>query len=174
VECTPPPESDCRVGEPPSYPHRMPVIVIGADTPGGIDIVRSLLARDGEVRAFVSDPDVGADLKKLGVKVAIGDVSDGSHIEAAALAAFSAVAITEAATDGRERSFAEAPRDVLVMWAEALANAGVRRVIAVGSTEPDPAALRTAAPEFAIVDPGNADPTDLARRVATLDEATSL
>ena len=33
----------------------MPVIVIGADTPGGEEIVSRLLSREGEVRAFVTD-----------------------------------------------------------------------------------------------------------------------
>ena len=66
----------------------MPVIVIGADTPTGHAVVDALLPRRGEVRAFVSDPTEAAALKERGVKVAVGDVSDGSHIGGAATQGF--------------------------------------------------------------------------------------
>ena len=81
----------------------MPVIVIGADTPGGEEIVSRLLAREGQVRAFVTDRLVAERLKPLGVKVATGDVSDDSHVGAAATRCFSAVLLTAAASDDRER-----------------------------------------------------------------------
>ena len=53
----------------------MPVIVIGADTILGDALIDALLTREGEVRAFVTDPDRGLALKGRGVKVATGDVS---------------------------------------------------------------------------------------------------
>ena len=76
----------------------MPVIVVGADTEIGLASIEGLLARQGEVRAFVTDPAVGASLKERRVKVALGDVSDPSHIEAAALHCFSAVLVGQPPT----------------------------------------------------------------------------
>ena len=108
-------------------------------------------------------------LKRRGAKVAVGDVSDASHLAAAALNCFSAVFIGAAAGDQRERSFADDPAGVLSAWAEAVDDAGVRRVIWVVSTEP-PA---TNAPESATVDPRLPD-EELARRVAALDDAAEL
>ena len=59
---------------------RMPVIVVGADTPVGLSIVSALIEPDREVRAFVTDAEVGVSLKARGVKVALGDVSTVSAI----------------------------------------------------------------------------------------------
>ena len=109
----------------------MPVIVIGADTPIGRAVVDALLPRRGEVRAFVSDPAEAAALKERGVKVAVGDVSDGSHIGGAATRAFCAVAVVTAAADDRERSFAADPQAVVDAWGEGLLDAGVSRIIVV-------------------------------------------
>ena len=95
----------------------MPVIVIGADTPTGEAVLDALLPRDGEVRAFVTDVAYGTALKDRGVKVAIGDVSDGSHVGGAAMRAFCAIAAVEAAHDERERSFAKTPDAVVAAWA---------------------------------------------------------
>jgi uncharacterized protein YbjT (DUF2867 family) len=114
-----------------AYADPMPVIVIGADTPTGRAVVDALLPRRGEVRAFVSDPAEAAALKDRGVKVAVGDVSDGSHIGGAASRAFCAVAVVAAAADDRERSFAGDPQAVLDAWREGLIDAGVARVIVV-------------------------------------------
>ncbi|MBA2337931.1 MAG: hypothetical protein H0V96_09280 [Acidimicrobiia bacterium] len=113
----------------------MPVIVIGADTPSGRAIVDALLARPGEVRAFVTDPDEGASLRERGVKVAVGDVSDGSHVGGAATRAFCAVAVVTAAGDDRERSFAATPQAVVDAWIEGLIDAAVARIIVVDDPE---------------------------------------
>ena len=59
----------------------MPVIVIGADTSQGRAVIEGLVEPGREVRAFVSDPAIGAELRELGVKVALGDVSDDSHVQ---------------------------------------------------------------------------------------------
>jgi putative NADH-flavin reductase len=142
----------------------MPVIVIGADTAPGAAILDTLYAPDREVRAFVTDPGVASKLKALGVKVALGDVSDDSHIEGAALNCFSAVLVAEAARDGRERSFADTEPDVLQGWARAVGSAGIRRVIWVYEGEPPP----VKAPEVAIVSP---EDEELGARVAALDDA---
>lgn len=144
----------------------MPVIVIGADTPTGRAIVSALLEPEREVRAFVSDLTAAEELKREGVKVALGDVSDTSHIEGACLRCFSAVLVTEAAADGRERSFAPSAEVVVQGWIDAVHTADVTRVIWVGEgARPIPGV------ETAVVD--RADP-DIPARVVALDDARTL
>lgn len=148
----------------------MPVLVVGADTPIGASILDRLRTRDGEVRAFVSDPEVAERMRAAGgVKVALGDVSDGSHVQGAATGCFSAVLVTEASRDGRERSFAPSPDAVRGQWAGAVESAEVRRVIWVG--EPGPEVPST---ETATVETTGRSPTDVADEVARLDEAARL
>jgi uncharacterized protein YbjT (DUF2867 family) len=147
----------------------MPVIVVGADTPLGFRIVEALADTDQEVRAFVTDPGMRPRLKPLGIKVATGDVSDSSHVEGACTNAFTAVLVTEAADDDRERSFAQDRTAVLIGWAEAVANADVSRVIWIDGGEPP----ITRVLEEVVVD--TAIPVDdLLRRVVSLDEAESI
>jgi uncharacterized protein YbjT (DUF2867 family) len=141
------------------------VIVVGADTPAGIRIVDAMLDPAREIRVFVSDPEEGVRLRERGVKVALGDISDDSHLEAAAAQCFSAVLITEAARDDRERSFAPDEAAVLRAWASAVA--GVRRVIWVHDGQPPP----TVVPEVAVVPP---DDPDVVKRVVSLDNAKKL
>ena len=143
----------------------MPVIVVGADTPTGAQIVDALLEPGREVRVFVSDPAEGARLRERGAKVALGDVSDDSHIGAAAAQCFSAILLSEAARDSRERSFATDEPQVLKAWASGIA--GVRRVIWVHDGEPPP----TTAPEVAVVGP---DDPDVVNRVVSLDNAAKI
>jgi putative NADH-flavin reductase len=145
----------------------MPVIVIGADTDPGLAIIKELTTPGREIRAFVSDPEIASDLKRRGVKVALGDVSDDSHVEAAALHCFTAVLIAEAAQDNRERSFANSEREVLEAWGRAVSNSQVSRVIWVY----DGNAPSIAVPEVATVSP--TDP-DLAGRVVELDDARAI
>lgn len=145
----------------------MPVIIVGADTERGTAILDRLYDSEREIRVFVSDEPTGLRLKDRGCKVAIGDVSDESHVEAASTRCFSAVLIGDAASDGRERAFADTPEQVLRAWANAVANSNVNRVIWVLDGDPPAAGTK----EVAIVDPG--DP-DLARTVYELDEARSL
>lgn len=143
----------------------MPVIVVGADTPTGTRIVDAMLDPAREIRVFVSDPDEGLRLRERGVKVALGDISDDSHLEAAATQCFSAVLITEAARDERERSFARDEAALLKSWASAVA--GVRRVIWVHDGEPP----TTVVPEVAVVTP---DDPDLVEKVLSLDNAREI
>lgn len=140
----------------------MPVIVVGADTPTGSRIVDAMLDPAREIRVFVSDPDEGLRLRERGVKVALGDISDDSHLEAAATQCFSAVLVTEAARDERERSFAPDEAALLKAWASAVA--GVRRVIWVHDGEPPP----TVVSEVAVVPP---DDPDVVEKVVSLDNA---
>ena len=107
----------------------MPVIVVGADTPHGAEIIDALLDREGQVRAFVTDPDTAAGLRAKKVKVALGDVSDASHVEAASTRCFSAVLLTTAAVDDRERAFARSDVAVLEGWADGIGSKGVTRAI---------------------------------------------
>jgi uncharacterized protein YbjT (DUF2867 family) len=151
----------------------MPVLVVGADTRVGAAVMDALADREGELRAFVTDPGVGLDLKKRGVKVATGDISDASHVGGAATSVFSAVLVQAAASDDRERSFAPTPQAVAEAWAEGLADTGVSRIIWLGSGDlARKAGLDRCAPEFAVVD--DSDTETAAQEVAELDERVRL
>ncbi len=153
----------------------MPVIVIGADTGPGAAAIDALLPRPGEVRAFVTDPVSAAELKERGVKVALGDVSDGSHVGGAALGAFSAVLIPDCALDDRERSFAEDPAALVEAWAEAIIEAGVQRVIWLEHPSiPDPGAAFPSPIEFTAVATTDRPVEEVAADVTRLDDAASL
>jgi uncharacterized protein YbjT (DUF2867 family) len=147
----------------------MPVIVIGADTALGVLVVERLAASDREVRAFVSSPEVGERLRQLGIKVALGDLSDQSHVAAACTNCFSVVLITEAATDDRELSFAKSPDQVWAGWAAAIRESRAKRAIWVGNgTYPV-----SGAPEEAAV--AATMPVDeIAEKVAALDDAAAI
>ena len=145
----------------------MPLIVVGADTPAGEAILGRLDPYEREIRVFVTDESKALDLRQRGFKVATGDVSDESHVEAASTRCFSAVLIADAAGDDRERSFAGTPVDVLRGWAQAVSNSGVRRVIWVSTDTPP----HTRVEESAVIDP--ADP-GLVELVIALDDARSI
>lgn len=156
----------------------MPVLVVGADTALGSAITEALDGRPGERRAFVSDPVTAEDLRTRSWKVAVGDVSDGSHVGGAALGAYTVVLIAEALFDGRERSFAASPEAVVSAWADAVTEAGASRVIWLDDPRL-PAAedrFRTDDREVASVAvagrPGDAVGAEVARLddLATLDE----
>ena len=138
---------------------------MGADTPVGAEIVATLTTGNGEIRVFVTDPDRAEEFRRAGCKVAIGDVSDESHVGLAAFGCFTAVLITEAADDNRERSFADTSAAVLDGWREATNEAGVRRQIWVGS--PKLSDLSTSGCEVAVI---SRDEPDLAGLVARLNE----
>lgn len=145
----------------------MPLILVGADTPIGAAILERFHRPEREIRVFVTNETKARELKERGFKVATGDVSDESHVEAASLRCFTAVMVTDAATDDRERSFASTRDEVLAGWARAVTNSGVQRVIWVtGADHPT-----TRAPESAEVDPSDPDCVD---RILALDEAHSI
>ena len=150
----------------------MPVIIVGADTPTGRTIVSRLKPASGELRVFVTDPDAGEQFRAL-AKVAVGDVSDGSHVGGAAIGAFCAVLIMEATRDNRERSFADSPARVLAQWADGLGEVGLGRIIAVGAPAelPSPNPLLRAAAEFSFVDTDRSSPAQIAEEVALLEAA---
>ena len=150
----------------------MPVIVIGADTPVGDTIVEAVSRSAAEVRAFISDDRRADDLKTMNVKVALGDISDSSHLEAAALNCFCAILVVEAATDGRERAFADDRWEVVAGWADAISNAGVHRAIWV-STEDTPIPFPSSTPEVATVIVSS-DLEAAAREVADLEGVSYL
>lgn len=148
----------------------MPVIVVGADTTLGSRIVEAMAGPEREVRAFVSDPGAVDHLRDLGVKVALGDVSDASHVGGACTNCFSAVLVSDAASDGRDRAFASEPGTVLAGWAEAVDSAAVRRAIWV--MEGDAPTTRRV-PESATV-PRNQEPDVIVDSVVALDEARTI
>jgi uncharacterized protein YbjT (DUF2867 family) len=145
----------------------MPVIVVGADTTQGRAVVEGLIEPGREVRAFVTDVDAATELRRAGVKVALGDVSDDSHVAGAATNCFTAVLITEAARDDRERSFATSEEQVLRGWASATSASGVTRVIWVHDGE----APRVEVKEVRSVSP---DHPALVEEVVALDDARTL
>ena len=151
----------------------MPVIVVGADTPLGAAAINALGGRAGEVRAFVTDPAVAERLRSAGVKTAIGDVSDDSHLEGAALGCFCAVVSPEAAFDERERSFTPGPEATLQSWSDALVAAKVQRVIwLTDSRAPAPDGGRF--PEFALVETAGRSSEEVGVEVARLDDLADL
>lgn len=150
----------------------MPVIVVGADTPSGQAIVAALLKGGGEVRAFVTDREVGTALKKQGVKAAIGDLSDGSHVGAAAFDAFTAVLVAEAASDGRPHAFASHPEGVWAGWTSAIREAGIARAIWVGDLAPS--VVIGGAPEVRMVAVHGRSETEIAGEVVDLNDRDKL
>lgn len=145
----------------------MPVMVVGADTPVGARVIDRLLEPEREVRAFVTDPETAARLRERGAKVALGDVSDDSHLAGACLNCFSVVLVEEAARDDRERSFADNSDAVLAGWIQAVRSASVRRVIWL--TAGTPPSVDT--DEVAVVDPAA---PDVAERVYEIDAAREI
>ncbi len=152
----------------------MPVLVIGADTVLGEAVIDALVGRPGEVRAFVTDAGIGERLRGRGVKVAVGDVSDASHVGGAGLNSFSAVLVAVAAVDERERSFAPDPAAVAAAWADGLRDAGVTRAIWLEHPAASPEAVAAAVTEFVSVATAGRDPVEVASDVARYDEAASL
>lgn len=142
-------------------------MVVGADTARGRAIIDRLVDPAREVRAFVSDARVAEQLKTRGVKVALGDVTDESHVAGACLNCFSVVFVDEACTDERERSFASDIAAIRRVWAAAAGQAGVQRVIWVTTAAPPP----VDAAESAVADPRSPDVAD---EVFRLDDARQL
>ncbi len=150
----------------------MPVIVIGADTELGHAIVPALRPASGAIRLFASDEDQVARYRSI-TKVAVGDISDGSHVGGAAIGAFCAVVIADAADDGRERHFASTPDELLAQWADGLADAGISRVILVGPADelPHPVKLDGISAEYVFVDTTGKTAAEVAAEVADAEDA---
>jgi len=146
----------------------MPVIVIGADSAVGAAVIRAVARPDREVRAFVSNPERAEELRRTGIKVALGDLSDGSHVEIASLGCFAAILIPGAADDGRELAFAADPAEVPRTWAQAISNAAVQRAIWIGRAE------ESSAPESCTIDGAGLSDEEVAIRAAELDDAAVL
>ncbi len=152
----------------------MPVLIVGADTPIGAAVVKALANREGELRCFVSDLSAAASLKAKSVKVAIGDISDGSHVGAAGLNCFSMIFITAAATDDRERAFAVTSQDVFDQWQEAITMAGAQRIIWVENPSSVGSGAKIIAREIAVVPSDEKTDHAVAERVVALDDAADL
>ena len=147
----------------------MPVLVIGADTDLGHAIVPALHPASGEIRLFASEPDPVAAYRSF-AKVAVGDISDGTHIGGAAIGAFCAIVIAAAAYDDRERHFAADADALFAQWSDGLADAGIGRVIVVGAAEelPHPVHLDGIGAEYVFIDTTG---RDLAETVAAVTAA---
>lgn len=143
----------------------VPVLVVGADTTWGLAIVEEIAGPGREVRVFISDPDVAGRLRSLGVKVATGDVSDGSHVEAAARGAFTVILVGHSASDQRERAFASSIDAVYRAWQEAASQAAVSRIIWILDEPPASPLLGD------VVLSAGREPRQVAAEVAALDDA---
>jgi uncharacterized protein YbjT (DUF2867 family) len=153
----------------------MPMIVVGADTEVGRAVVAAAVERGGETRVFVSDEGAAAELRGRAVKVALGDVSDASHVGGATIGCFSAVLVAAAAGDGRALAFGSDPHEVVRSWVAAAAGSLVRRVVLVGPSHlVDAIGALEAVPESAVVDPTGRPADEIAREVLELDEARNL
>jgi hypothetical protein len=153
----------------------MPVIVVGADTATGQAIVPALQPASGEIRVFVSDEEVGQLYRPI-TKVAMGDISDGTHVGGAAIGAFCAVVIARAAHDERGRHFAPTPDAVFAQWADGLRDARIGRVIVVGDSAeiPKPDPLATIGAEYRVISSGGRSDTEIADEVAAAEAALPL
>jgi putative NADH-flavin reductase len=150
------------------------MLIVGADTPPGRALAEAVVGR-GEIRVFVSNEAAAETLRSSNFKVALGDVSDASHVGSAAIGAFCAVLLAEAALDDRTRSFASDSSTVIGSWVNAVAEAGVRRVILVAGPDHEKLlALSGPGVETAFVDANGIDAATLADRVVALDEAHTL
>ena len=133
----------------------------------GIAIVTALTAGSGEVRVFITDPSFAEEFRRAECKVAIGDVSDASHVAVAAFDCFTAVLIADAAADDRERSFASTPSLVLEGWCDAIREAGIQRQIWIEPSDLNGLPVIPTGTEIAILSPAT---DELARAVTTINE----
>lgn len=153
----------------------MPVLVVGADTELGHAIVPALQPASGEIRLFASDPEAVAGYRDF-AKVAVGDVSDGTHVGGAAIGAFCAIVITAAARDERERHFVHSTDELFQQWADGLADAGISRVIVVGNRDdlPDRVHLDAIDAEYWLIDTTGLTMAEVIAAVVTAESAARL
>lgn len=138
----------------------MPVFVTHADTAVGTDLVRALVADGADVRAFASGAGDVDEVRAAGAIVAVGDLDDEGHLEAAMTHAHTVVvpevgwladADDIAATWPvivRAAVQAEVARIVVVSLVGARAGAGVPVLDVLGRIE---AMVRDAAPQSLVV-----------------------
>lgn len=113
----------------------MPVLVAPADTPLGVPLVRALRADGAEVRAYATgDGDVPA-LRAAGAFVAVGDLDDEGHLDAAMTDAHTVIALhaDPLAPDARQLD------DHLRVVLTAAWKAEVSRLVVRSVPRPDPA-----------------------------------
>lgn len=115
----------------------MPVLVTGAEQGLGAAVTQQLLASGGELRAFLDATAVGTDtaaaLRGRGCKVAVGELDDEGHLEAA-LAQVHTVA--HCVVGPLEDPVAQVANAATL--ASALLGAGVRRLVWVRELAVDP------------------------------------
>lgn len=109
----------------------MPVVVIGADTPVGRDLVPLLRQRGAEVRATVREPETADRLRAAGAKVAVDPAADADTLraildEAHTVCLLSAELLAPVA-DSYEEAIVEPARTIL----RVAGKAGVTRILLV-------------------------------------------
>jgi len=150
----------------------IPVLVIGADTDLGRALVPALRSDAAELRVFCSDP-AAAEPYRGFAKIAVGDISDGTHVGGAATGAYCAVVIAAAAHDARERAFATDTESLFGQWAGGLAEAEVHRIIVVGERHlvPDPDPLSAACSDYHTVDTADRAIASVVDEIVSLEAA---
>jgi uncharacterized protein YbjT (DUF2867 family) len=115
----------------------MPVMVTGAEDGLGAAVVRRLLATGGEVRTFLDATEFGQQraraLRAQGCKVALGELDDEGHLEAAL-----AQVHTVAHCHGGPLHDPDAQLTAAATLASAALGAGVRRLVWVRELAGDP------------------------------------
>ncbi|HEX6256309.1 MAG TPA: NmrA family NAD(P)-binding protein [Euzebyales bacterium] len=116
----------------------MPVLVTGAEHGLGAAVTEQLLAAGGEVRAFLDATSVGDDvaaaLRARGCKVAVGELDDEGHMEAALAQVHTVAHCVVGPLEDPAAQVADA-----ATLASALLGAGVRRLVWVRELAADPA-----------------------------------
>jgi uncharacterized protein YbjT (DUF2867 family) len=117
----------------------MPVLVVGAETAAGRAAVEALLRARGEVRAYadaaVAGDDEAAALRATGAKVAVGDLDDEAHLEAALEQVHTVVHLA-----GNPFAAPEDQLDAFATTVSAAIGAGCRRLVRVtelAAADPD-------------------------------------
>ncbi len=116
----------------------MPVLVTGAEDGLGVRVIERLRASDGEVRAFLDATAAGetaaATLRSRGCKVALGELDDEGHLEAAMAQVHTVAHCWGGALHDLDQQVV-----VAATLAAALLGAGVRRLVWIRELPADPA-----------------------------------
>jgi uncharacterized protein YbjT (DUF2867 family) len=136
----------------------MPVLVVPADTPIGVPLVRALAGLGGEVRAYATgDGDVAA-LREAGAFVAVGTLDDEGRLDAAMTDVHTVIALHADPVATTPAPVLGHHLDVLLT---AASNAGVNRLV-----------VRSVPGAGAATDGLRAACADVERRLAELDLPT--
>src|SRR5437870_220737 len=107
----------------------MPVVVTGASGLVGRHAVAAFAQTSPQVRAYLRRPDTADALRKLGAKVAIGEITDVDRLEAVMSGAHTVCHLVGSANLLTEEGIREANLDPIGAVVSAAVRAGIRRVL---------------------------------------------